>query len=250
MTDSLSIERFLQDVNEVFTLPPERDTSVKPFLGKDATRLSFGLSNPTLRKQATIIGKSYRKNLTVVDVSDALFDLYSTTQYLEPHIFIPCLLTAISQPSDFTNIDVWNTIKRFVPFADSWVAVDMLCLEYLGRFPVFESPFLDDVREWNSSSKLFVRRTSIAVFCRPCRKIAASVPVALEVTKTLLECKDNLIRKCVAWICKESSKSDPSTVFMFLRQNYTKIYWGTLNDAMSKLNQEQRSELTKLKKGR
>ncbi|KAL0215554.1 hypothetical protein P9112_007738 [Eukaryota sp. TZLM1-RC] len=245
----MELSDFLNDVNGVFAIQPDRTTDVKPFLGKDSTRLSYGLSNPLLRKQASIIGKKFKKTVSVTSAIDALLQLYLETQYIEPHVLIPPLLVALSQSDSFTDHSVWRSAIRLVNGADNWVSIDMLCLEFLGRFPVYQEPFLSDVHRWKSSTSVYLQRISIVIFCRAVRKLPAAVPIALSVTAHHLLSRHNLIRKSVAWICKESSKSDKEVVYKWLQNHYSDILWGTLNDAMSKLSSLQKTQLSKLKRG-
>ncbi|KAL0225481.1 hypothetical protein RCL1_003393 [Eukaryota sp. TZLM3-RCL] len=244
------MDLFLADVTNVFSLQPDKQSGpCTPFLGKESTRMSLGFSNGMMSKEAARVGRKHKDTVSILQAADSLLSLYSETNYIEHHMFIPPLFVALMKASDFTDHHVWQTLLKYCQFADNWASVDKLCLDLLGRFPAYDAPFVDDLYEFSRSSNLYLRRFSVVILCRPCRTLPQAVTVALDLATFILGSKENLLRKTVAWICKESSKSDQQQVYQFLLKNYEQIMWGTLNDAMSKLNNDMRRELTKLKKG-
>jgi 3-methyladenine DNA glycosylase AlkD len=99
-----------------------------------------------------------------------------------------------------------------------WDSVDHIaseCLTYY--FKTFPEQIIPVTSKWNSSNDIWVQRSSI-MFQKAFKQ---NTDTAL-LSKYILNCKDStefFIRKAIGWALREYSKTDPTWVKQFVKQN-------------------------------
>ncbi|MBN2135876.1 MAG: DNA alkylation repair protein, partial [Acidobacteria bacterium] len=116
-------------------------------------------------------------------------------------------------PGDFINIYEWMIINK-----SWWDTVDAIAANLVGlhfqRFPDLITPRTE---KWMKSGAMWLQRTALLFQLRYKDKTDFDL-----MTRYIIELKDEkefFIRKAIGWALREYSKTDPDTVFKFVKQN-------------------------------
>lgn len=143
-------------------------------------------------------------------------------------------------------------IKRWLEDAcGNWGLVDgTLAPSILAPLLDLHPDLIPEVVSWTQSPSQWVRRGATVAFV-PLVGQQKHVPTAYQIASRLFDEKEDLVRKAVGWLLRETGKSDMERLKRFLLKNGPKIPRTTLRYAIERFPKDERKRLleaTKAKK--
>ena len=143
------------------------------------------------------------------------------------------------EPADFKVFDYW--VKTYV---NNWATCDTLCNHSVGTFVEMYPQFVNEVKQWATSSNRWVKRAAAVTFIIPARKGLFHDDI-FEIADTLLMDKDDMVQKGYGWMLKATSEADRERVFRYVLSKKAVMPRTSLRYAIEKMPQEMRAEAMK-----
>lgn len=174
------------------------------------------------------------------------------SQYLEEAIVACQFSEALHkkyEPDDFRIFERW--VKNYV---NNWADCDTLCTHTIGTFVMMYPGYVNELKKWAKSDGRWMKRAAAVTLIIPARK-GMFLPDILEIAKTLLLDKDDLVQKGYGWMLKAASMSETfvkgedemkkehlAAVFDFVIGNKAVMPRTALRYAIEKMPQAMREE--------
>lgn len=133
------------------------------------------------------------------------------------------------QPEDFETFERW--VKNYV---SNWASCDTLCNHTIGIFIMQYPNFVNQLKDWTTSSNRWVRRASAVSFIIPARKGKFTSDI-FTIAEALLMDKDDMVQKGYGWLLKVTSQVYLQLVFDFVMSNKSFMPRTALRYAIEKL---------------
>ncbi|HPE34886.1 MAG TPA: DNA alkylation repair protein [Bacteroidales bacterium] len=133
------------------------------------------------------------------------------------------------QPEDFETFERW--VKNYV---SNWASCDTLCNHTIGIFIMQYPNFVNQLKDWTTSSNRWVRRASAVSFIIPARKGKFTSDI-FTIAEALLMDKDDMVQKGYGWLLKVTSQVHLQLVFDFVMSNKSFMPRTALRYAIEKL---------------
>lgn len=145
-------------------------------------------------------------------------------------------------------------VKRWLEHAcGNWGLVDStLAPSILAPLLDLHPDLIPEVVSWTESPSQWVRRGATVAFV-PLVSQKKHVPTAYTIASRLFDEKEDLVRKAVGWLLRETGKSDMKRLETFLLEHGPKIPRTSLRYAIERFPKDERKRLleaTKEKKGK
>lgn len=142
--------------------------------------------------------------------------------------------------SDFAKFKKW--LKKYIK---NWAHCDDFCSHSLGimldKYPIL----LDEViQRWSVSKNRWFRRASAVSLIYVIRR-DEKLSEVFKVSDKLIKDEDDLVRKGVGWLLRETWERYPSDVYRYLEKNKDKLARVTLRYAIEKMNKGQKAAMMK-----
>ncbi len=197
----------------------------------------MGLKLDTVNK----IAKKY-KDLNFKDLQKLL-----DSKYHEKRTTALVILVNLYQNKKSNKKEIVNFYLNNIQNINNWDLVDIACYKILGDYLLnFENGNYDILKQFSKSENLWKRRIAIVstmVFVKN-----GYIHPTLEIAKTLLHDKHDLIQKATGWLLREIGKKDENMLKNFLKNNINDISSITLSYAMERLNRDDAASIRLLKK--
>ncbi|MBU0691347.1 DNA alkylation repair protein [bacterium] len=140
---------------------------------------------------------------------------------------------AVRHKKDFQKSD-WNRFKPWLDESVGWAMIDRLTTDLyadlLDCFPDYAGKCLT----WSKSKNLWLRRASLAVFCRPARK-GQFIEQSFANLKRLASDPDPMVYKAVSWLLRNLTKTNRRQVEAFLKDHESVLAKLVLREVRTKL---------------
>jgi len=133
---------------------------------------------------------------------------------------------------------VFNYYLKNIHAVNNWDLVDTTVPHIIGDYLFNHQDKLNILFDYAKSNNLWEKRISIVatfVFIKNNQFIPT-----LEIAKTLLNDKHDLIHKAIGWMLREIYKKDTETCSNFLRENYAQLPRTTLRYAIERMPEDER----------
>lgn len=140
---------------------------------------------------------------------------------------------AVRHRKDFQKSD-WNRFKPWLDESVGWAMIDRLTTDLYADLLDCFPDYADKCLVWAKSGNLWLRRASLAVFCRPARK-GQFVEHAFVNLERLAADSDPMIYKAVSWLLRNLTKTHRSLVEAFLRDHESVLAKLVLREVRTKL---------------
>lgn len=128
--------------------------------------------------------------------------------------------------------------------ANNWDLVDLSCYKILGDYLTQNKKERKILYKLAKSKNMWERRTSIVSTMTLIKK--GELQDTYNISKELLNDKEDLMHKAVGWLLREAGKKDKKQLEKFLQKNIKKIPRTTLRYAIEKFPEHERQKYLKL----
>ena len=143
------------------------------------------------------------------------------------------------EKEDFKVFERW--LSKYV---DNWASCDTLCNYGLGHFLEMYPEFTKQLKKWTKSNNRWVKRGSIVTLVFPAKK-GLFLKEILEISKKLMNSKDDLVQKGYGWALKEASRKHQKYIFAFVMENKKNMPRTALRYAIELMPKELKKEAMK-----
>ncbi len=199
----------------------------------------YGVTVPSLRRLA----KSWIKENSQLSIDGVLNQsqkLWKGKSHEERMIAIFLLVFRVDELS-FRHLSI---IEKMVRESTGWAQLDMISAWLCGKLYQDDKASMTRVlKRWVKDSNFWVRRASLLTLLGPVRKDKGSFPLFDQLATELLPEKEFFIRKAIGWVLRELSKSEPETVFAYIKKHKTEMSGLTYREATRRLPPAMQREL-------
>lgn len=143
------------------------------------------------------------------------------------------------EPDDFEVFERWLSL-----YVDNWASCDTLCNHTIGTFVEQYTQFLSPLKTWTTSENRWMRRGAAVTLIIPARKGLFFEDI-LQIAKTLLHDRDDLVQKGYGWMLKAASEAYQEEVLDFVVCNKATMPRTALRYAIEKMPADMRTEAMK-----
>jgi len=235
-------EKIITEVRRALLHSADKKTleSSKRFFKEGEEALVHGVKAAKVRK----IGKAFYKQIKELPKQD-IFEMCEAlwkSKYLEEAV-IACIwsesLHKTYEPSDFKTFERW--VKNYV---NNWADCDTLCNHTIGTFIVMYPEYVQELKNWATSSNRWVKRASAVTLIIPARK-GLFLEDIFEIADILLLDGDHMVQKGYGWMLKAASQAYEKDVFDYVVSKKAVMPRTALRYAIEKMPKELRLEAMK-----
>lgn len=135
---------------------------------------------------------------------------------------------------DFQVFESW--IEKYV---NNWAKCDTLCNHAVASFIEQFPGYIERLKTWTKSGNMWLRRAAAVTLVLPARK-GKFLEDIFEISDSLLQDEEDLVRKGYGWLLKEASKAHRQEVFEYVMKNKKQMPRTALRYAIEKLPQDMR----------
>jgi 3-methyladenine DNA glycosylase AlkD len=143
------------------------------------------------------------------------------------------ILLAVRHRRAFVKGD-WAFFKVWLDTAQGWAMVDALTTDLFAAVLKLYPELAMRARAWSKSRNLWLRRASLAVFCRPARD-GEFADIAFENLTRLASEKDPMIYKAVSWLLRNYAATHKRRVESFLKEYEDTLHSSVLREVRTKI---------------
>ncbi len=117
-------------------------------------------------------------------------------------------------------------MSSWIDDIDTWALMDPLCSPCLGIILLRDNAREKTFKSWQSSSNFWRRRASVLPYLHLAKKTVYQPeysPKIIKMVRPHISDKEFFVGKAAAWVLRELSKRDPSTVREFIELNREKM---------------------------
>jgi 3-methyladenine DNA glycosylase AlkD len=140
---------------------------------------------------------------------------------------------AVCRKKSFIKSD-WRFFRRWLDDSVGWAMIDHLtCDPFADLLDIYPS-LSAKTRVWSKSRNVWLRRASLAVFCRPALK-GHFVDISFENLTRLAADHDPMVLKAVSWLLRNFIKTNRCQVGSFLHDHEAVLAKQVLREVRTKL---------------
>jgi len=238
MMHEFDVGRIVDDLDAVFREAGNSEDAgyMKSYLKSD---LEFhGVKTAGIRKQTSAFARAHR-DLTR-DQAIALARACWERPVYEVKSFAVGMLTRFVNRLEPRDLSV---VEELVRNSHTWAFVDSLATK-VGADLVERHPDPGVVLDrWAEDENFWIRRTAMLVLLPSLSHDRGDLDRFLGYADAMLDETEFFIRKAIGWVLREVSKSDPTSVYDFVRPRTDRISGVTIREAAKYLPNEQKDEL-------
>jgi len=140
---------------------------------------------------------------------------------------------AVRHKKDFIKGD-WKQFKKWLDDSVGWAMIDHLTTDLFADMLDHFPDYADKCLLWSKSRNLWLRRASLAVFCRPARK-GQFVEHSFENLGRLAADPNPMVYKAVSWLLRSLINTNRKQVEVFLRSNESVLAKQAFREVRTKL---------------
>lgn len=148
------------------------------------------------------------------------------------------LIMLVNKYQEGDKEKVFNFYLKNISAANNWDLVDTTIPHTIGNYIFNHQDKLPLLYDFAKSSNLWEKRVAIVATLAFIKNI--EFKPTLNIAKSLLNDKHDLIHKATGWMLREVYKKDSQTCEMFLKQNYAQLSRTTLRYAIERMPEDQR----------
>ena len=137
---------------------------------------------------------------------------------------------------DFQVFERW--IEKYV---NNWAKCDTLCNHTVASFIEQFPEYIERLKTWTKSENRWFRRAAAVTLVLPARR-GMFLKDIFEISDSLLQDEDDLVRKGYGWMLKEASKAHQQEVFDYVMKNKKDMPRTSLRYAIEKFPQDMRAK--------
>ena len=219
----------------------ERAVNEKRYLKSDLHH--YGVSVPVIRKLARRFARE-QKDVSKAELIGLTDELWQRDVYELRKLAVNILVARVEV---FDAGDV-GFVEDLLRRSHTWALIDDLAMNVVA--PILSTtPAAQLVRAmWSKDSDFWVRRTAILTLLPQLRRGLDGWGEFSEYASALLGEDEFYIRKAIGWVLREVSKHSSERVFEWMKPRAAMSSSVTFREAVKYLPENQRSELTELRK--
>lgn len=111
-----------------------------------------------------------------------------------------------------------EVILKLVEKLISWSTTDDFCMflsqKFFCKYPKLVIPI---IKKWNTSSKIWVKRSSVVTLTRKVGASGIYTDLILKLCQNLLNDENDLVQKAIGWCLKDCLKGDQKQIVEFVK---------------------------------
>ncbi|MDO8567651.1 MAG: DNA alkylation repair protein [Dehalococcoidales bacterium] len=138
------------------------------------------------------------------------------------------------EPGDFAVFESW--LSRYI---NNWAKCDSLCNHAVGRFVERYPQYLANLKSWTRSENRWMRRAAAVTLIIPAKR-GQFLNDIFEIADSLMQDRDDIVRKGYGWMLKEASRMHQTEVFDYVLRNNKIMPRTALRYAIEKMPEDLR----------
>lgn len=219
----------------------ERAVNEKRYLKSELTH--YGVSVPVIRKLARRFARE-RKGVSKSELIGLTIELWDRDVY-ELRKLAVNILAARGEVLDSDDV---SFVEGLLRRSHTWALIDDLAMNVVAPM-LLTTPNAQQVRAmWSEDCDFWVRRTAMLALLPRLRRDLDSWHEFAGYADVMLVESEFFIQKAIGWVLREVSKHSPDLVFEWMQPRVAMASSITFREATKYLSEEQRSQLTELRK--
>ena len=219
----------------------ERAVNEKRYLKSELTH--YGVSVPVIRKLARRFARE-RKDVSKSEIVGLTIELWDRDVYELRKLAVNILAVE----AEVLDSDDVSFVEGLLRRSHTWALIDELAMNVVAPM-LSSSPDGEWIRSrWSDDDDFWVRRTAMLALLPRLRRGLDGWDEFAGYADAMLDEEEFFIRKAIGWVLREVSKHSPDLVFEWIQPRVTTASSVTFREAAKYLHEEQRSQLTELRK--
>ena len=219
----------------------DRAVNEKRYLKSELTH--YGVSVPVIRKSARRLARE-RKEISKSETIALTAELWARDIY-ELRKLSANILAAKVEMFDVSDVEF---IEGLLRRSHTWALIDDLAMNVVAPI-LTTTPDAAKIRSrWSHDDDFWVRRTAMLALLPRLRRDLDGWDEFAAYADTMLSENEFFIQKAIGWILREVSKHSPDLVFEWMRPRSSSASSVTYREAVKYLSEDQRSQLSKIRK--
>lgn len=219
----------------------ERAVNEKRYLKSELTH--YGVSVPVIRKLARRFARE-RKDVSKSELIGLTIELWDRDVYELRKLAVNILAVT----GEVLDSDDVSFVEGLLRRSHTWALIDDLAMNVVAPMLLI-APDAQQVRAmWSEDGDFWVRRTAMLALLPRLRRDLDSWHEFAGYADTMLVESEFFIQKAIGWVLREVSKHSPDLVFEWMQPRVAMASSVTFREATKYLPEEQRSQLTELRK--
>lgn len=181
-----------------------------------------------------VISKKYYdfiKKISKEDLCRLCENLFKSDMYEQ---FIIAANWIQKRSNEFTSKDIKLFEEWIDKYVNNWAKCDVFCNHSVGSLIEKYPKLIKYPKKWAKSKNLWMRRASAVSLITPAKK-GLFLDDIFEICDTLLEDKEDMVRKGYGWLLKVTSQPHLKPVFDYVMKNKDKMPRTSLRYAIEKM---------------
>jgi len=187
----------------------------------------IGVTMPNLRK----IAKRYFKSISFNEIKKLLKSPIHEVRHCG-------LIILVYQYPKGNQSKIYDFYSANFAAINNWDLVDTSAPNIVGNYLLDKVDGTDILQNYAYAENLWIRRISIVSTFAFIKN--NQFEATLQIAKSLLEDKQDLIHKATGWMLREVYKRDAKLIKDFLKQNYAQLPRTTLRYAIERMDKQER----------
>ena len=149
------------------------------------------------------------------------------------------------------DLTLWATMKNWVHQVENWAHSDDLCAMYSWLIEAYFKETMEDLRAWNKSEELWVKRISIVSLVRPGVNSTYLPPkIVFPLVENCIDDRRDYMQKATGWVLREMLTAYPRDTEIFLDKYLHRMGAPVLTRTLERHTPEERTSWRKLRESR
>ena len=219
----------------------DRAVNEKRYLKSELTH--YGVSVPVIRKLARRFARE-RKDVSKSELTGLTIELWDRDVY-ELRKLAVNILAANAEVLDSDDV---SFVEGLLRRSHTWALIDDLAMNVVAPM-ISGAPDAERIRsKWSEDDDFWVRRTAMLALLPRLRRGLTGWDEFAGYADVMFGEEEFFIRKAIGWVLREVSKHSPDLVFEWMHPRVAMASSVTFREATKYLPEEQRSQLTELRK--
>lgn len=149
------------------------------------------------------------------------------------------------------DLSLWDTIKHWVHQVENWAHSDDLCAMFSWLIEAHFKATIGDVKAWNKSEELWIKRISIVCLVRPGINSTYLPPrVVFPLVRNCLDDRRDYMQKATGWVLREMLTAYPKETEEFLQKYMHRVSAPVLTRTLERHSAADKSRWRRLRESR
>lgn len=178
--------------------------------------------------------EDFRKKNPTLE-KDKLFKLSERLWNSDYHEEKTLSLKLLGSYSSYLSLKDMKMLEEMLNDSCGWDHVDEISCHLVSAILSKNKQSFDCLKKWANSSNFWLKRASLISQIILFREGKGDKELFFEIAKKMLSEREFFIRKAIGWTLREMSKTDPQSVFIFIKKNKDKMSQLTFREGSKRL---------------